>query len=99
MSTFATERPAAVRAIRFTGQEMTVHLEDGRKVSMPLEWYPRLLAGTPQQRERAQLIGEGEGIHWPELDEHISLESILAGRRSAESESSFRRWLERRTAG
>ena len=75
---------------------MTVSLDDGRKVSVPLAWYPRLLEGTREQRMKYELIGDGEGIHWPDLDEDISVEGIIAGRRSAESASSLARWMSRR---
>lgn len=75
---------------------MTVQLDDGRTLSIPLLWYPRLLHGTHQERQKYDLIGDGEGIHWPDLDEDISIESLLAGRRSAESDASLSRWLQRR---
>ena len=65
---------------------MTVHLDDGRAISVPLTWHPRLLNGTPREREHYELIGDGEGIHWPDLDEEISVEGLLAGTRSAERE-------------
>ena len=76
---------------------MTVRLDDGRALSIPLAWYPRLLHGTPAERANFELIGDGEGIHWPELDEDISVEGLLAGRRSAESDQSLSQWLERRS--
>lgn len=75
---------------------MTVSLDDGRAISVPLAWYPRLLAATPEERARVELIGGGEGLHWPDLDEDISVEGILAGRRSAESAASLARWMARR---
>ncbi len=75
---------------------MTVSLDDGRALSVPLAWYPRLLHGTKQEREEYELIGDGEGIHWPQLDEDISVEGLLAGKRSAESDASLARWLETR---
>jgi len=58
-----------------------VELLDGRRIGVPLGHFPRLLSGTPQQRAHFELIGDGEGIHWPELDEDISIAGILAGRR------------------
>jgi hypothetical protein len=76
-----------------------VDLVDGRTISVPLTWYPRLAQGTPEERVDWRFIGEGEGIHWPELDEDISIEGLLAGRRSGETQASLRRWLERRKAG
>lgn len=72
---------------------LMVDLSDGRTVSVPLAWYPRLLHGTTTERGDHQLIGEGLGIHWPQLDEDISVEGILAGRRSHESKDSFEHWL------
>ena len=67
--------------------ELTVHLVDGRKVSVPLVWFPRLLRGSTDQRNRFELIGEGEGIHWEELDEDISVAGLLRGVRAAQSSS------------
>ena len=72
---------------------MTVRLDDGRSLSAPVAWYPRLLHGTKAERENYQLIGDGEGIHWPDLDEDISVEGLLAGKQSAESDASLSRWL------
>ena len=82
-------------ATRVTVDEdsFTVALSDGRTISVPLAWYPRLLHGTPQERATWRLIARGEGIHWEALDEDISVEGILAGRHSGESQSSFKRWL------
>jgi len=71
---------------------------DGRTISVPLDWYPRLVHATPQERDGWRIIGGGEGIHWPELDEDISVEGLLAGRRSGEGPNSFRRWLNARRA-
>jgi hypothetical protein len=73
-----------------------VGLRDGRTVIVPLRWYPRLVHGTASQRRRWQLIGRGEGIHWPDLDEDISVAALLAGRASGESQGSLRRWLRSR---
>ena len=86
-------------AIRISENAMAVSLDDGRTLSVPLAWYPRLLAATPQERGRYELIGDGEGIHWPDLDEDISVEGLLAGRRSAESDASLAKWLEKRKSG
>ena len=77
---------------------MTVLLDDGRVLSVPLAWYPRLLDGSQEERGRYELIGNGEGIHWPALDEDISVEGLLAGRRSAESAASLVKWKQRRRA-
>jgi len=82
--------------VLFSEDAMIVNLDDGRTVSVPITWYPRLLAGTQAERLRFEFIGDGEGIHWPDLDEDISIEGILAGRRSAESSASLARWMEKR---
>lgn len=83
-------------AVRLTEDTLMVDLADGRTVSVPLAWYPRLLQGSPDERAKYRFIGEGEGIHWPDLDEDVSVENILAGRVSGESPKSFARWLEDR---
>jgi hypothetical protein len=78
---------------------LSVELSDGRSVSIPLAWFPRLLHGTPAERDRWRLIGKGEGIHWEALDEDISIEGLLAGRRSGESQESLKKWLKSREVG
>ena len=78
---------------------LSVELSDGRSVSVPLAWFPRLLHGTRAERDDWRLIGKGEGIHWEALDEDISIESLLAGRRSGESQESLKKWLKLRGAG
>ena len=70
-----------------TDDEITVHLVDGRRVSAPLVWYPRLLHGTAEQRHEWELIGEGEGIHWPQLDEDLSVAGILRGTRAPQAKA------------
>ena len=82
-----------------TADTLTAELSDGRTISAPLDWYPRLIHATPQERDNWELIGRGEGIHWPDLDEDISLEGRLAGRPSNEGSQSFRRWLDARCSG
>ena len=99
MSTLITDRDVFAESVEFSDDAMTVHLDDGRTISVPLAWYPRLLNGTKPERNRFELIGEGEGIHWPALDEDISVEGLLAGRRSAETSESLSRWLEKRGSG
>ena len=96
MSTLVTERDVFAESVGFSDDSLIVHLDDGRVLSVPLAWYPRLLNGTKQEREKLELIGHGEGIHWPDLDEDISVEGLIAGRRSAESDASLSRWLENR---
>lgn len=76
-----------------TSRFLIVELNDGRTVSVPVEWYPRLAHGSMKEREQWQLIGPGIGIHWPALDEDISVEGLLRGSPSGESEESFKRWL------
>ena len=78
--------------------ELVVELADGRTLTVPLAWYPRLAHATPEERGNWRLIGLGEGIHWPDLDEDISIDGLVAGRPSAESQSSLRRWLASRSA-
>jgi len=72
---------------------LTVTLSDGRRVTLPIDWFPRLQHGTPAERNNWRLIGDGVGVHWPDLDEDLSVEGFLAGRRSMESDSSIKRWL------
>jgi hypothetical protein len=93
MPTLIIERDVFAESVEFSDNSMTVRLDDGRTLSVPLAWYPRLLHGTKIEREQFQLIGDGEGIHWPSLDEDISVEGLLAGKRSAESDASLSRWL------
>ena len=90
------EGSALAKSIHVTDTELVVELTDGRKVCIPIEWYPRLMQATPAERSDYKLIGNGSGIHWPQLDEDISVEGILAGRHSAESAESFDRWLSAR---
>jgi hypothetical protein len=96
MSTLITERDSFAEAVHFSEDSLAVSLDDGRTLSVPLAWYPRLLAGSPEERAHYELLGDGEGLHWPDLDEDISVEGLLAGKRSAESDSSLTRWLEKR---
>jgi len=92
-------RPApGVTAVTVTENAVQFELSDGRSVSVPLVWYPRLAHGTPAERTNWRLIGRGDGVHWPELDEDISVEGVLAGRPSGESQASLKRWLESRGA-
>ncbi len=75
---------------------LSVALTDGRRISVPLAWYPRLFHATKRERQHFKIIGKGEGIHWPDIDEDISVENILSGKISAESPQSFERWLKAR---
>jgi len=93
MSTLVLEEdPCAVNAA-ITDGKLIVELTDGRTLSVPLTWYPRLLHGTETERQKLQLLGDGYAIEWADLDEHIGVEGLIAGRRSGESEASFQRWL------
>jgi hypothetical protein len=79
--------------------ELTVHLEDGRSITTPLEWYPRLVFATPDELQNFRLTGGGYGLHWPDLDEDLSVKGMIAGRPSGESGRSLKRWkqeMERR---
>ena len=97
MSTSAVDlAEATVLRVTVSGETLTVELSDGRSLSVPTAWYPRLLHGSQQERDTWRLIGGGEGIHWPMLDEDVSVAGLLAGHPSGESPSSFRRWLEER---
>ncbi|MBI9104600.1 MAG: DUF2442 domain-containing protein [Spirochaetales bacterium] len=75
---------------------LTVTLDDGRILSLPISWYPRLYYGSQQERNNFRLIGKGEGIHWEDLDEDISMEGIIAGHHSQESQVSLAKWLKAR---
>jgi Protein of unknown function (DUF2442) len=99
MTTSATETvmPLAI-AVAVTDDTLTVDLADGRSVSVPLTWYPRLLHATPDERRNWQLIAGGEGIHWPGVDEDISVASLIAGRPSQETAAALQRWLAERKA-
>jgi hypothetical protein len=95
MSTSTAEtRRATATGVFVTDDTLTVELADGRSISAPLAWYPRLLYGTVEERDRWRLIGQGQGIHWPDLDEDISVDNVLVGRSSAQSQHSLKKWLE-----
>ena len=79
-----------------TEETLTVELSDGRTLSVPLAWFPRLFHASPEERNNWRLIGKGHGIHWEDLDEDISVEGLLAGKPSGESQTSFKKWLQER---
>jgi len=81
--------------VTVTDDTLSVDLEDGRTISVPLGWYPRLAHGTPTERANFQISGGGYGIHWPDLDEDIGVAGMLTGRKSTESPASLERWLQR----
>jgi len=97
MSTLTLEiKNLRATAVRLDARVLAVELSDSRSLSVPLAWFPRLLAGTRRECANWRLIGGGEGIHWPDLDEDISVEALLAGRGSMESRASLTRWLRSR---
>ncbi|MDI6799660.1 MAG: DUF2442 domain-containing protein [Actinomycetota bacterium] len=75
---------------------LTVDLSDGRTISVPLAWFPRLMHSTLKERSNWRLIGKGEGIHWDDIDEDISAQSLLFGKPSGESQESLKKWLKSR---
>jgi Protein of unknown function (DUF2442) len=88
---------ATAVAVRVTDDTLAVDLADGRTISVPIDWYPRLVHGTA--RERANYEIRPLGIHWPDLDEDVSIAGLLAGRASGETPASLKRWLDARSAG
>lgn len=90
-------RDALAADVKVTEDSLLVELTDGRTIVVPLAWYPRLLHATPDERNSWRLIGAGRGIHWPKLDEDISVASLLAGRPSGESPASLKKWLANRS--
>jgi hypothetical protein len=88
---------ARVLNVDVTDDTLSVDLEDGRSVAVPIGWYPRLAHATPKERANFQISGAGFGIHWPDLDEDIGVEGLLLGKHSSESPASFERWLQHRT--
>jgi hypothetical protein len=95
ISTVEMEVPNADR-VSISDDALSIELSDGRGLSVPLSWFPRLVHATVAERTNCRLIGRGQGIHWPDLDEDVSAEGLLAGRPSGESQASFKRWLEKR---
>jgi hypothetical protein len=91
------ELPTALD-ISVTRDTLTVELSDGRTISIPLEWFPRLVHATIEERNNWRLIGKGRGIHWEDIDEDISIEGLLAGKPSGESQESFKKWLGKRNS-
>jgi Protein of unknown function (DUF2442) len=92
-------REPIATGVRASEDALIADLADGRTITVPLAWFPRLAHGTPEERSNWRLIGGGVGIHWPDLDEDISAESLLAGYRSGETQESFRGWLQARKRG
>ena len=96
ISTVELEVPFAEN-VTVSDDTLSVDLSDGRTISVPLAWYPRLSHASSAERKRWRLIGRGLGIHWNDLDEDISVEGLLAGKPSGESQASFSRWLAKRS--
>jgi hypothetical protein len=82
--------------VALSDDTLSVDLCDGRSISVPIAWFPRLLNSTEQERNNWRLIGRGQGIHWEDIDEDISIEGLIAGRPSGESQESFKKWLAKR---
>ena len=98
MSISATElKTSLAQAVNTNDEALIVDLADGRTITVPLLWFPRLAHGNPAERNNWRLIGGGVGIHWPDLDEDIQVESLLAGHKSGETQTSLRRWLHARS--
>ena len=93
MNTLVLEVEPIAMEVTVTDEELTVDLTDGRRIIVPLAWYPRLLYASPAERQNWQLLGDGYAIEWPDLDEHIGIEGLLAGRYGGESQKSLSRWL------
>ncbi|MBA3948246.1 MAG: DUF2442 domain-containing protein [Herpetosiphonaceae bacterium] len=98
MTTFTTEvEHARAQGVVVSEDALTIDLTDGRTVSVPLAWYPRLLHATPEERNNWRFVGDRLGLHWPDIDEDLSVGGIVLGKPSGESQRSFQRWLEERT--
>lgn len=93
MTTLVIEKDPAVVDVSLSTRHLRIELADGRSVLVPLDWYPRLLNASKSERENWRLLGDGYAIEWPDLDEHIGVEGLLAGYRSGESAHSLNRWL------
>jgi hypothetical protein len=95
MSTLPVElQEARAQSISISEDSLSVDLTDGRTIIVPLAWYPRLWYGTPEERNRYEIIGDGSYLHWPDLDEDLTVAGLLAGRKSGESQASLKKWLE-----
>jgi uncharacterized protein DUF2442 len=82
--------------VQVSEDTLSVDLSDGRTISVPLAWYPRLMEGSVKERDNWRFIGNGDGIHWEDLDEDISVQGLIAGRPSGESQTSFKKWFQQR---
>lgn len=94
MSSFATEkREPRARNVAVTEESLTVDLVDARIIIVPLVWYPRLWHGTPEERNHSEIFGDGTYIHWPDLDEDLTVAGLLAGLPPGENPQSLKKWL------
>jgi hypothetical protein len=98
MSTLVLEQEPFAVDLSVTRSTLTVAFADGRSLSVPLAWYPRLVQATEAERAHWQLLGGGYAIEWPDLDEHIGVAALLAGHRSGESPASLQRWMSSRAS-
>jgi hypothetical protein len=97
MSSLAVEvQEPRGKAVKVSDEGLTVDLVDGRTIVAPLAWFPRLWHGTPQERNHIEIFGDGAYIHWPDLDEDLTVAGLLAGQRSGESPQSLKKWLDSR---
>lgn len=97
MSSSTSEvQEARAQSVTVDDEAVIVDLVDGRTIIVPLLWYPRLWHATPQERKRLEIFGDGAYIHWPDLDEDLTVAGLLAGRRSGESRESLKNWLAKR---
>ncbi|MEH1937803.1 DUF2442 domain-containing protein [Nostoc sp.] len=101
MTSLTIELPEipTIQQVAITDDTLSADLSDGRTISVPLAWYPRLLHGSVEERNNWRFIGGGNGIHWDQLDEDVSIKNLIVGQPSAESQKSFQRWLSNRIAG
>jgi len=97
ISAVEMEIPLA-RSVTVTADTLRVDLSDGRTISVPLGWYPRLMHATVEERRKWRLISQGRGIHWESIDEDVNIEGLIAGRASGESQASFKKWLDTRAS-
>ena len=96
--TVEVEVPGAA-SLEVTDEALRANLSDGRTITVPLDWYPRLIHATPAERKNYELYGDGQYIRWPDLDEDLTIKGLIAGKRSGESARSFERWLAAKRAG
>lgn len=98
-SSVVEKQEARAHSVKVSNDALTVDLIDGRTIIVPLLWFPRLLHGTARERSHFEIFGDGAYIHWPDLDEDLTVESLLAGRQSEESPESLKKWLRARRPG